>query len=233
MPLKAMDSERKTLLIVDDSPIILKVEGTFLKREGYEVISASDGQEALQYILDRRPSVLITDIHMPGLNGIELCRLVRSKGWNDIPVLIVAGDCSQEEMGECLDAGADAFLSKPFDRETFLRKVADLLGVSERRYPRVRAEAEAECTVGEEVREGRVKNLSDGGMFLLVSPLPAVDSVIEISFSLPGGEGKPLRLKGRVVRSERELGGVGIEWVEPEEDALSAIRDYVDSHLTY
>lgn len=109
-------SSRAKILVVDDEAEIRQVLQDALSHAGYEVITAADGRDALPLALNGSPDLIITDIRMPRLDGLTLCRALRTqKDTKHIPVLILTSVNSAEQMQASLDAGADDFLPKPLN----------------------------------------------------------------------------------------------------------------------
>ena len=114
---------QENVLVVDDHPEIRDLMVKILEKRGYQVSTASDGHDALtQFALDR-PDLVITDLSMPGLNGYQLCRLIR--GISSVPVLVMSAQKGVEE--KAYEMGADAFVSKPFDMDALWAKINELL----------------------------------------------------------------------------------------------------------
>jgi CheY-like chemotaxis protein len=97
------------VLIVDDEPDIREVTSAMLAEDGYEVLTARDGQEALEILPQFRPDLVVTDLRMPRLSGFELLKVVRER-FPRLPVIAVSGDFSGDELPP--NVTADAFLSK-------------------------------------------------------------------------------------------------------------------------
>ena len=114
-------NEKQRILIVDDEPQIMRVLRRSLTSHGYEVRSAADGESALETYGDWRPDLVITDLSMPHLNGIELCRRLRKLSTVPIVVLSVKGE--EKTKVEALDAGADDYVTKPFGMEELLARI--------------------------------------------------------------------------------------------------------------
>ena len=114
---------QENVLVVDDHPEIRDLMVKILERRGYRVSTASDGHDALTQFALARPDLVITDLSMPGLNGYQLCRLIR--GISSVPVLIMSAQKGVEE--KAYEIGADAFVSKPFDMEALWAEIDELL----------------------------------------------------------------------------------------------------------
>ncbi|MBW9265880.1 MAG: response regulator [Candidatus Thiodiazotropha sp. (ex. Lucinisca nassula)] len=118
----------KTILIVDDEPnIVLSVE-YLMKREGYQVMTASDGQVAIEMIADTRPDLLILDVMMPRKNGFEVCREIRADpALSELPILMLSAKGREAEIKKGISLGADAYITKPFSTHDLVDKVNQLL----------------------------------------------------------------------------------------------------------
>lgn len=114
----------KKVLIVDDDTFSLRLLEKYLKMSGYEVLNAADGREALQLVLEHAPPILITDWTMPEMDGIELCRALRShEGVRFIYVVMVTAHSDIGRLVEAFDAGADDFLPKPINRQELMARL--------------------------------------------------------------------------------------------------------------
>jgi two-component system, OmpR family, KDP operon response regulator KdpE len=114
-------AERSRILVVDDETQITRVLKTTLSSQGYEVKTAAEGEGGCQAALDWLPDLIITDLSMPGMTGVELCRAVRKRAQTPIIVLSVRGE--EKSKVEALDAGADDYVTKPFSVNELLARV--------------------------------------------------------------------------------------------------------------
>jgi two-component system, chemotaxis family, response regulator PixH len=113
-----------TVLVVEDTASEQDLIVSYLVESGYSVISATNGQEALKKIEGRRPDVVVTDLVMPGMSGLELCRsLKKNIETKDVP--IVACTSKNQELDKLwgMKQGIDVYITKPFSREDILRAV--------------------------------------------------------------------------------------------------------------
>lgn len=135
---------RKRILVADDSITVREMERKMLSARNYEVDVAIDGMDALNSIRSNRYHLVITDIDMPRMNGIELVETIRSDPqYNTLPIIIVSYKDRKEDREKGVRAGADHYLTKgSFHDETFIRTVHDLIGGPEIREP---GEEEREC----------------------------------------------------------------------------------------
>ena len=113
----------QNVLVIDDQPEIRNLMVEILKKRGYQVSTASDGHDALTQFALARPDLVITDLTMPGLNGYQICRLIR--GISSVPVLVMSAQMGAEDMAYRM--GADAFIPKPFDLEDLWAEIEELL----------------------------------------------------------------------------------------------------------
>src|SRR5580700_7262578 len=114
-------NEHRRILVVDDEPQITRVLRTSLSSQGYDLRVANDGETALEIMKDWVPDLVITDLSMPNMDGLELCRRLRSVTQTPIIVLSVRGE--ERMKVKALDAGADDYVTKPFGMEELLARV--------------------------------------------------------------------------------------------------------------
>lgn len=114
-------AEHPHILVVDDEPQITRVLRTSLVAQGYEIRVANDGEMALEIMKDWSPHLIITDLSMPGVNGIELCRRVRAV--SQVPILVLSVRDQERQKIDALDAGADDYITKPFSMNELLARV--------------------------------------------------------------------------------------------------------------
>lgn len=121
------------VLIADDDPQILRALRITLSAKKYQVLTATDGSEALQAAIDHQPDVYLIDLGMPQLNGIEVIQGIR--GWSQAPILVVSGRAGAADKVEALDAGADDYITKPFAINELLARIRAVT----RRTPQIEA----------------------------------------------------------------------------------------------
>jgi two-component system KDP operon response regulator KdpE len=109
------------ILVVDDEPQIVRVLRAALQSHGYEILTAANGAEALQAFLDANPALVITDLAMPEMDGVELTREIRRHG--STPVIVVSVRSQEQEKIRALDEGADDYITKPFAIQELLARV--------------------------------------------------------------------------------------------------------------
>jgi two-component system KDP operon response regulator KdpE len=112
------------ILIADDDPQILRALSVTLRARGYDVVLARDGAEALNAAIDQHPDLVMLDLGMPKLTGIEVIEGLR--GWSQVPILVVSGRTDGAEKVLALDAGADDYVTKPFAIDELLARIRAL-----------------------------------------------------------------------------------------------------------
>ena len=118
----------KKILIVEDEDTILELCSIIFVLENFKVLCARDGEEALKIMKKDDPDIILLDIQIPKLNGIELCRLIKSDPvMSHTKVLMLSGVFQDSDYQEALRAGADAYINKPFVSKVLVNKVAELL----------------------------------------------------------------------------------------------------------
>lgn len=118
----------KTILIVDDEPNIVISLEFLLKREGFQVAVAGDGEEALKKLAELSPDLVLLDIMLPRKNGFEVCQEIRAHpDWQSVKVIMLTAKGRDTEVQKGMALGADAYLTKPFATKDLVAKVKELL----------------------------------------------------------------------------------------------------------
>lgn len=117
-----------TILVVDDSPTDLNLMTSPLKQEGYQVITAVDGEEALDKALQEQPALIVLDVILPKKNGFQVCRQLKTAPeTKDIKILMLTSKTQDSDRFWGLKQGADEYMTKPFEDEDYVATVAKLL----------------------------------------------------------------------------------------------------------
>jgi DNA-binding response OmpR family regulator len=119
----------KTILVADDEPTLVATLKFNLERESYSVITAADGEAALSAARTHRPDLILLDLMMPGLNGLEVCRIIRRE--THVPILILTARGAEADKVAGLEIGADDYVTKPFSVRELMARVRALLRRSE------------------------------------------------------------------------------------------------------
>lgn len=119
-----------SILVIDDEPNNFDVIETFLANEKYQLHYASNGQDALQSLDVFKPDLIVLDVMMPGLDGIECCRRLKAmERWQSVPIIVVTALTTKADLVECISAGADDFISKPVNRMELTARVRSMLRI--------------------------------------------------------------------------------------------------------
>ncbi|MEM7247160.1 MAG: sigma-54 dependent transcriptional regulator, partial [Acidobacteriota bacterium] len=140
---------RSLILVVDDEANVRKVLSALLEQAGHATARAADGREALELVRSQDPDLVLTDLQMPHVDGLELLAQLRD-GFPEIPVILLTAHGTVETAVEAMKRGAHDFLTKPFEKEAVLASVDKALGQAER------ARQDVQGRVGEEAPDGIV-----------------------------------------------------------------------------
>lgn len=117
----------RRILIVEDSALVRDQMRLFLETHGYRVIVAENGREGLRKTVDEKPDLIICDVHMPEMNGLEMLAEVRAKGI-DVPAFVLTTEASKDMVAEGRKVGATAWMVKPFKPDAMLKGLKRVLG---------------------------------------------------------------------------------------------------------
>jgi uncharacterized protein (TIGR02266 family) len=224
------------ILLVDDVKNFLDLERSFLRRTTSSLHLASTGAEAIKVAREKRPDLIMLDIEMPEMNGIEACRIIKSDSQTaHIPVIMVTGIPGRRE--ECRRAGCDHYMEKPIDEDEFLGMVQRFVPIRIRQLKRIPVALTVEVRPegGEDVLTPRSKDLSESALFLLSdSPLP-LGADVACAFELPDRSRTAIKTRGVVVRvvepdnKENLSPGMGVELTALAEKERAALHSFIDT----
>ena len=136
----------ETILIVDDEPTIVEVVALYLQREGFRVVTAADGGAALSMVEEQRPDLVVLDLMLPGLSGLEVTRRLRANSALPIIVLTARGEEADRVVG--LELGADDYVTKPFSARELVARVKAVLRRTHPEAPPAEPAALSVLTIG-------------------------------------------------------------------------------------
>jgi PAS domain S-box-containing protein len=120
--------ERSTILVIDDDEVSREALSVLLEEEGYEVLTASGGEEGLKAVEEHRPNLLLLDMMLPGMDGVEVIRRIRQEpGLGPVRIIALTGDVTRERRQKVFESGADQFVAKPFRIPELLESVREIL----------------------------------------------------------------------------------------------------------
>lgn len=218
------------ILLVDDVDLFLELERSYLEGCDYDLVTASSGEEALQRLDKISPDVLLLDYYMPGINGDEVCRLIRKSSiWGKLPILMVTAAGKPEEVQHCLDAGCDDYITKPVNKQELREKVERLLGnVQRRTAERVAVKLPLQLQEGGRLHVVTAKDISSNGI-CLESPTPFVENTT-VEMKLEGVDGAPLSLYGKIKRTSSNADdGCGVYFIYPDQKSKKLLDRLIRS----
>ena len=160
---KSEMNDQKRILVVDDEPQITRVLRTVLSAHGYDVRIAHDGESALELMKDWPPDLLITDLAMPNVDGVELCRRVRMM--SEMPIIVLSVRTEEHTKVAALDAGADDYVTKPFGSDELMARIRANL----RRAPAANS-AQAVIDIGDFHIDLETRNVTVAGNEVRLTP---------------------------------------------------------------
>jgi CheY-like chemotaxis protein len=226
----------KTIIIVDDSKVFLMYVAILLKRMGFQVIPVESGVEVMKTIKRTAPDLVILDIMMPELSGIEVLRFIRSETTTaHIPVIMASAVDERETIEECKRLGCAGYLKKPIKVEELHNVLQDCIFSPlgwRRKHLRVAHDEKLFITHEGFRQEVFSEIISEGGIYLRRSdPFPA-GSDVEIELSLD--DGRLLRLRGTVIYVKGLYGdifkvspGMAVEFKDLDEETSLRLSKYV------
>ena len=216
------------ILLVDDVDLFLELERSYLEGCGYDLVTASSGEETLQRLERIAPDVLLLDYYMPGINGDDVCRSIRAQdAWKHLPILMVTAAGKPEEVQRCLDAGCDDYITKPVNKNELREKVERLLGQVQRRTAdRVAVKMPLHLQEGGRLHVASAEDLSTSGARICSSvPLPE-NATVELR--LEADDEQPVSLYGKITRqSEDPEEGCGVYFIYPDQESKRRIQQLV------
>jgi DNA-binding response OmpR family regulator len=156
------------VLVVDDEPVLLDTIRYNLRREGYEVQVAGDGQEAVRLARATSPDVVVLDLMLPGLDGLEVCRQLRRD--NTVPILMLTAKDDEVDKIVGLEVGADDYMTKPFSMRELLARIRAMLRRSRMQQPATSDEAERSLQFGDLEVEPLQRQVTLRGAALQLKP---------------------------------------------------------------
>ncbi|HEY6838511.1 MAG TPA: response regulator [Geobacteraceae bacterium] len=226
------------ILLVDDVGMFLEIQKGFLKRSSAKILTARDGVEALEVVKKEHPALIFMDLYMPRMNGAECCALLKADPFfKGIPVILTSAVGKEEDRALCLQAGCDAFLTKPLERVPYLAAARRFLPTIDRRNLRIPCRAKVKFRVFGVPLSGDTYDVGDNGIYLATNYEVQVGTELEVIFSLPDAAGTLIKATGRVAwlnmggerRKPSFPEGFGVEFLQLEEEMHAALQRFVAS----
>lgn len=217
------------ILVADDMRSFLDLSQAFLKRADCKVLTARTGLEALKVATTHKPDIIVLDIEMPEMNGLEVTRILRENPLtSDTPILIVSASSREPEA---LMVGANDFLLKPFDETAFLDALQKYAPIKVRKDKRRTFHQSARLTWNEKEYESVIVDVSVSGAFLKTEQKLEVGDLVGLSFTVPlDDQDKSIMAEGIVVRKGSD--GYGVTFQKITEGAQLYLKEFVESQPT-
>jgi uncharacterized protein (TIGR02266 family) len=228
-----MGVQRK-ILVVDDAALFRDLESLLRARSGH-VVTAASGKEGLEVARAIRPDIAVIDLHMPGLDGAELCRGIKSDPeLSEIPVILVTSVDEPRDHALAVRAGADDIIPKPINRISLIQAVNRLLHASSvPGLSRVCVDAQVRIRHESEDAWGTVRNLSRGGIYVTAARTVPPETEVELEFVLPEMR-EALHPTAKVIwrrdAAAGRLEGMGLRFLELDRSSAARIDEYVYTH---
>ena len=216
------------ILIADDVKSFLDLERSFLSRAECELHTAATGVEAVKLAHKFKPDLILLDLEMPVMTGLEACRIIKADpGLAKIPVIIIT---ATDRMEDARKAGANDFARKPIDETRFLGLVRQHISLKERQDPRIpfTAEVRLRMLTGGRLLAATARDLSISGLALGAENPPAVGEKASATFEIPFADG-PQSVEATCIVARMIEGGVAVNFFEMTSGATLALQDYIQS----
>lgn len=223
------------VLLVDDIELVLELEESFLDRTGFHLLTARNGQEAIDLAKKHRPNIVFMDLYMPQMDGDEACRRIKTHPeLSQTAVIMVTEGVRPGDLARCHESGCDDILLKPIKRESFIAIFHKWLQGTVRIAPRVDARLNLRYGEEQNLLNNYSVNLSTGGVFIETENILSPDTALCVEFMLPESREK-IACKGRVAwvnHPDKILNpalpvGMGIQFLDLNESNLAVLREYI------
>ncbi len=230
-----MEPEKRTILVVDKSPSSIFYIASLLRELRYAVQSVSSGEDALEKIARSAPTVVITDIVLPKMSGLDLLKQIKNNAsLRFIPVMINTADKNAANREACTRAGCAGFFTKPVDPDALFRAIQSASETTPRQNIRIntsfKARLETGPAAGGQTRIEEVTSLSEGGLYVKTpDPLP-VNALVPLTLILGDRE---IEATALVLFSTKKAGGqytvpgMGMKFTQISEADLALIREII------
>lgn len=229
--------ENRTVLIVDDEAELIEILKDTFDDEGARTFTAANGNEAFSILEQNQIDVIISDIRMPGGDGVELTERIRAIKV-EVPIIFLVSGYTDVPTEELYRKGANALFHKPYDIEKLVSSVSDALKNPNlkwtRKFERKATDLRSEVSEVDAKHKytGRTLNLSLGGAFVAISPpIPTQGTELNFSFSLPNDV---VNLRAfckwhRTENSPNMPSGIGLEFISTPPETKTALKLFLDS----
>ena len=170
---------KKKILIIDDTELMVKLTSDILREKGYEVVSANNGLDGIKMVAAEKPHLVLLDIIMPGIDGFEVCKLLREDESNNlVPIIILTAQGNEDDKLTGLELGADDYITKPFNpRELISRVHNTLLRIDRNRWANPLTGLPGNTEIQSEINRRIAQNMKFAVLYLDVDNFKAYNDV--------------------------------------------------------
>ncbi len=227
-PIFLQNTAVKKVLLVDNLRPFLEKETSILSNRGLQVFSAVSGEEALAIHRKERFNLIIASLDMPGMSGDALCSLLRSDGDLKSVSIIIICENRKADLDRCARCGANSFITKPFDPQTFIDKVSRLIEIPKRSGVRVLIKVSVNGKSKSESFFCSSVNISTAGILLELNRVFSKGDLISCSFFIPGSSNITVDCEVmRVTNISPEISHCGARFIGLSREHASAIDAFV------
>jgi len=230
---KILSMYSKTILLVDDSPLFIRLAKDCLRREQVYLLTATNGPDAVAAVMNEKPDLVFMDLYMPGGDGDEACKKIKSDDrLKATPIVIMTSSDNPIHMARCLTAGCDEIIHKPLTRELLLETCKKYLKFPGWSGKRTKIETPAILSFKEnQTIAGNLSDISVGGVFIETDEFLPVNSELQLEFQLDQ-DSILIRCKGRVAWANRDGNnyatmGMGIEFIDIKKLDIMSIQAWI------
>ena len=229
----------KTILLVDDTPLFLKIAKDFFRREQVNILTASNGPEAVAVVKKQQPDLVFMDLYMFGGDGDEACKEIKADvRFRSTPVIMVTSSGNPRDIERCLNVGCNEIIHKPLTREQFLDAIRKYIKIPGWSGKRREIKTSAKFGIDQEkMLTGFLSDISVGGVFLETNELFPVDTELFLEFQLYQ-DAAFKKCRGRVawvnqkgsLKKDYATTGMGLEFTDINKLDILSIQAWVREH---
>ncbi len=228
-----VDMERKKILLVDDVRLFLNLEETFFRRTGCEIFTAQNGEDAIKTAKKEKPDLVLLDLILPGMNGDEVCRKIKSDPTlKNTKIIMVTTISDEETMDRCMKAGCDDYVTKPIHQPDLLGKAAGLLDIPYRVHFRILVKVEVRGEYDQGFFMGTSSDISNSGILVETDQKIELGEKVNLQFVVPG-QSDTIQVVGKMARvdelSFRDRFGIGIHFDSLTPEQEQSIATFIKS----
>lgn len=227
----ATSENNKKVLLVDDGQGLSGLESALLKRTGAAILTARNGQEALQLVEKEKPNIVLLDLKLPDINGADVCwRIKTNSRLNPSPIVMVASSADQESYERCRKAFCDELVPTPIKQQQLLNRLTELLNIPHRHSIRILVRVETvDRPDSSGVVFGTSADISRSGMLLEVEQRLEPGQRLMLRFFLPGQH--EIAVQAEIMRTELRppKKAYGLRFLEMAPESQKFLNEFVES----